>query len=141
MFVGVVSIEGTLSSSVDGITAKTAKTIVSSAVPVVGKILGDAVDTVLGCGIILKNAVGIVGVIIVIGICIMPIIKLAVLSLSYKLLSIVIQPISDDKIVGLLEQVGDIFKIFLGILCAMSFMLIIGTSLVLKMSNSSVMYR
>ena len=141
MFVGVVSIEGTLSSSVDGITAKTAKTIVSSAVPVVGKILGDAVDTVLGCGIILKNAVGIVGVIIVIGICIMPIIKLAVLSLSYKLLSIVIQPISDDKIVGLLEQVGDIFKIFLGILCAMSFILIIGTSLVLKMSNSSVMYR
>lgn len=141
MFVGVVSLEGTLSSSVDGITAKTAKTIVSSAVPVVGKILGDAVDTVLGCGIILKNAVGIVGVIIVIGICIMPIIKLAVLSLSYKLLSIVIQPISDDKIVGLLEQVGDIFKIFLGILCAMSFMLIIGTSLVLKMSNSSVMYR
>lgn len=141
MFVGAVSLEGTLSSSVDGITAKTAKTIVSSAVPVVGKILGDAVDTVLGCGIVLKNAVGIVGVIIVIGICIMPIIKLAVLSLSYKLLSIVIQPISDDKIVGLLEQVGDIFKIFLGILCAMSFMLIIGTSLVLKMSNSSVMYR
>ena len=141
MFVGAVSLEGTLSSSVDGITAKTAKTIVSSAVPVVGKILGDAVDTVLGCGIVLKNAVGIVGVIIVIGICIMPIIKLAVLSLSYKLLSIVIQPISDDKIVGLLEQVGDIFKIFLGILCAMSFMLIIGTSLVLKMSNISVMYR
>ncbi|MBR3249613.1 MAG: hypothetical protein IKF83_02820 [Clostridia bacterium] len=37
---------------------------------------GDAVDTVLGCGVILKNAVGMVGVIIIIGICIMPIIKL-----------------------------------------------------------------
>lgn len=103
--------------------------------------MGDAVDTVLGCGIILKNAIGIVGVIIVIGICIMPIIKLAVLYLSYKLLSTVTQPIADEKIVGLLEQIGDIFKIFLGILCAMSFMLIIGTSLVLKISNSSMMYR
>ena len=47
IFVGVLSLEGTLSSSVDGITAKTAKAVVSTAVPVVGKILGDAVDTVL----------------------------------------------------------------------------------------------
>lgn len=125
----------------DGITAKTAKTVVSSAVPVVGKILGDAVDTVLGCGVVLKNAVGIVGVIIVVGICIIPIIKLAILLIAYKLLATVSQPIADNKIVSLLDQIGDIFKIFLGILCAMSFMLIIGTSLVLKMSNSSIMYR
>lgn len=54
VFVGVVSLEGTLSSSIDGITAKTAKSIVSSGVPVVGKILGDVVDSVLGCGVILK---------------------------------------------------------------------------------------
>ena len=141
IFVGVVSLEGTLASSVDGITAKTAKTVVSSAIPVVGKILGDAVDTVLGCGIVLKNAVGIVGVIILIGICVIPIIKLSILFLSYKLLAIVSEPIADKNIVRLLEQIGDIFKIFLGIICALSFMLIIGTSLVLKMSNSSVMYR
>ena len=44
IFVGIVSLEGTLASSVDGITAKTAKSIVSSAVPVVGKILGDIVE-------------------------------------------------------------------------------------------------
>ena len=43
LFVGLVSIEGTLSSSVDGVTAKTAKAAVSSFIPVVGKILGDAV--------------------------------------------------------------------------------------------------
>ena len=139
VFVGVVSLEGTLSSSVDGITAKTTKAVVSSAIPVVGKILGDAVDTVLGCGIVLKNAVGLVGVVIVIGICIMPILKLFVLSVSYKLLSTVVQPIADEKIIDLLEQIGDIFKIFLGILCAISFMLIIGTTLVLKISNSTMM--
>lgn len=141
VFVGIVSLEGTLSSSVDGITAKTTKAVVSSAIPVVGKILGDAVDTVLGCGIVLKNAVGLVGVVIVIGICIMPILKLFVLSVSYKLLSTVVQPIADEKIIDLLEQIGDIFKIFLGILCAISFMLIIGTTLVLKIFNGTMMYR
>ena len=85
--------------------------------------------------------VGLVGVIVIVGICIMPIIKLAVLTISYKLISTIVEPIADKKIVGLLEQVGDIFKIFLAILSAIAFMLIIGTALVLKMSNNSMMYR
>ena len=141
IFVGVVSLEGTLSSSIDGITAKTTKSIVSSAIPVVGKILGDAVDTVLGCGIVLKNAIGLIGTIVIIGICIMPIIKLSILTISYKLLATISQPIADTKITNLLEQIGDIFKLLLGILCAITFMLIIGTTLVLKMSNNTMMYR
>ncbi len=141
IFVGVVSLEGTLSSSVDGITAKTTKAVVSSAIPVVGKILGDAVDTVLGCSIILKNAIGFVGVIIIVGICVMPILKLTVLTMVYKLLAGITQPIADKKITSLLEQIGDVFKIFLAILTAMSFMLIIGVTLVLKISNSGMMYR
>lgn len=66
LFVGIVSLEGTLSSSIDGITAKTTKAAVSTIIPVVGKVLGDAVDSVLGCGVILKNAVGVVGVLIII---------------------------------------------------------------------------
>ena len=57
IFVGIVSLEGTMSSSIDGITAKTSKAIVSSAIPVVGKILGDAVDSFLGGAVIIKNAV------------------------------------------------------------------------------------
>lgn len=115
--------------------------MVSSAIPVVGKILGDAVDTVLGSGIVLKNAVGLVGVLIIVGICIMPIIKLSILTIAYKLLSTISQPIADSKIVSLLDQIGDIFKILLAILSSMSFMLIIGTALVLKISNSGMMYR
>ena len=141
IFVSVVSLEGTLASSVDGITAKTAKTIVSSAVPVVGKILGDVIDSVLGCGIILKNAVGFLGVIIIIGICILPILKLAVLTISYKLVASVSEVIADSKIVKLLDQIADIFKILLAILVAVSFMVVIGTTLLIKMSNTGMMFR
>ena len=141
IFVGVVSLEGTLASSVDGITAKTAKTIVSSAVPVVGKILGDVIDSVLGCGVVLKNAIGFLGVIIIIGICIFPILKLTVLTFSYKLVSSVSEVIADSKIVKLLDQIADIFKILLAILISISFMVIIGTTLLVKMSNVGMMFR
>ena len=141
IFVGVVSLEGTLSSSVDGITAKTAKTAVSTVIPVVGKILGDVIDSVLGCGIILKNAIGIVGVIVVISICIMPIIKIAILCVMYSLASAIIQPIADDKIVKILDEMGGVFKLLLGILCSLSVLLIVGITLVVKISNSGMMYR
>ena len=141
IFVGVVSIEGTLSSNVDGLTAKTAKAAVSSFIPVVGKILGDAVDTVIGCSSILKNATGIVGIIVLIGIAIVPIIKLTVLMAIYYLGSALCQPIADSKIIGLLDQMGDTFKTLLAIMCAISVMFIIGTTLVIKISNSGMMYR
>ena len=141
VFVGVVSLEGTLSSSVDGITAKTAKTAVSTVIPVVGKILGDVVDSVLGCGIILKNAIGLVGVIVVIGICIAPIIKIATLCIMYSLASAIVQPIADNKIVKVLDEMSGVFKLLLGILCALSVMLIVGITLVVKISNSGMMYR
>ena len=141
IFVGIVSLEGTLSSSVDGITAKTAKAAVSSLIPVVGKVLGDVVDSVLGCGIILKNAVGAVGVIVIIGICIVPVIKVAVLSIMYSLASAIVEPVADTKIVKLLEEMSGVFKLLLAILCSLSVILIIGVTMVVKISNSGMMYR
>ena len=141
IFVGVISLEGTLASSVDGITAKTAKAAVSSMIPVVGKILGDSVDSVLGCGLVLKNALGVVGVIIVIGICAMPIIKLSILTIVYNITSAIIEPLADKKIVKLLEELGDVFKLLLGIMCSVSVLFIVGITLVIKISNSGMMYR
>ena len=141
IFVGVLSVEGTLGSSVDGITAKTAKAAVSSFIPVVGKVLGDAVDTVIGCSAILKNAIGIVGVIIVIAICITPILKLAVITIIYHLTAAICEPIADSKIVSLISQMADTFKILLAIVCSISVMLIIGITLVINISNTGLMYR
>ena len=141
IFVGLLSLEGTLSSGVDGLTAKTAKAAISNFIPVVGKVLGDSIDTVIGCASILKNAVGIVGVVIIIGICITPIIKLATLTIIYHLGAALCQPIADEKIVKLLEQMGGSFKILLAITCSISVMLIIGITLVIKISNSGLMYR
>ena len=141
IFVGVLSVEGSLSSTVDGITAKTAKAAVTNFIPVVGKILGDAVDTVLGCSNVLKNAVGIIGVIVILCICVGPIIKLAVLMALYYLAGAVCQPIADDRIVKLLDQMGDTFKMLLAIMCSVSVMLIVGTTLVIKITNSGLMYR
>ncbi len=136
-----LTLEGTLSSSVDGLTGKTAKAAVSSFIPVVGKILGDTVDSVIGCGNVLKNSVGIIGVIIILGIVLIPIIKILILWLSFKMTSAVCEVVADEKIIKLMDQMADSYKILLAILISVSVMFIIGITIVLKITNSSLMYR
>ena len=141
LFVTVLSLEGSITQTVDGVTAKTAKAAVSTVIPVVGKILGDATDAVIGCAGILKNAVGFVGILVVVGICIAPIIKLVLLSFTYYIASCICQPIADEKVIGLLDSIGDTFKILLAIIFCVSVMLIIGLTIVMNISNSTLLYR
>lgn len=141
IFVGVLSLEGTLTSSVDGLTIKGIKTVATSVIPVVGKALGDSVDTVLGATSLIKNSIGFVGIIIVLGICILPIIKLAVLSVMYSLVSAVSEPLADKKIVDVISQMAGVFKVLLGVVFFLAVLLIIGIALTLKISNASLMYR
>ena len=136
IFVFVLSLQKTLSTSIDGLTTKAAKSIVTSAVPVVGKILSDAVENIIGSAIILKNATGILGIIIMVAICMLPIIKLSVLTLAYKATSVLCEPVADGKIVSLIDDMGEIFKIFLAILSILAIMLIIGTTLVISITNT-----
>lgn len=71
----------------------------------------------------------------------MPIIKLAIMSISFHLVSALSEVIADKKIVSILEQMGDTFKVLLGMVSAISIMLIIGLTLVIKITNSGMMYR
>jgi len=141
IFVGLLSLEGTLTSSVDGITLKGIKSVTSTFVPVVGKALGDSVDTVLGATSLIKNSIGFVGVVIIIGICIVPIIKISILCIMYSLAGAISEPLADKKIVSAINQMSGIFKLLLGIMFFVAVLLIIGVALTLKISNASLMYR
>ena len=140
LFVSITSLEGGLTASVDRVTAKAAKTAISSVVPVIGSILGDAVNTIVGCSNIIKNAVGIVGIVVILAICLKPILELAVLTVTYYLGAALCEPIADEKVVGILEQMGGTFKIFLAVMFALTALLIIGIAIVMKISNSGIMY-
>lgn len=105
------------------------------------KYSGETVDAVLGCSNILKNAVGFIGIFVVLAICIVPIIKLAVLSVAFNLTAALSEPIADKKIVSVLEQMGGTFKLLLGMIASVSVMLMIGLTLVIKITNSGMMYR
>ncbi len=135
VFICLLSIEGTLGSSVDNLTAKTSKAAVSTFIPVVGKVMGDSVDSILGSINILKNSVGIIGVVILTGIVLFPIIKVSILWIIIKMIAAICEIIADDSIVKLFDEIADSYKILFGILVSVSGMFIIGITLILRMTT------
>lgn len=76
-FLGILSLETSLTSSVDSLTVKTTQAAVSNFVPVVGKFFSDSFETVVGATNVIGNIGGTIGIISVIIVAIVPILKIA----------------------------------------------------------------
>jgi len=141
IFTGILSIEGSLAASVDGMTSKIAKNVVSSSIPVVGKILGDTVDSVLGGVAITKNAIGVIGVIAILAITVGPLIKSLIIMMIFNLSTALIEPIADSRIYKCMNGISESLKIIVGILAIVIFIFLIAITMMLKVSNSALMYK
>ena len=76
IFSAILSIQSFVTKGADEVTVKATKSIVSTAVPVVGKVLSDTTETLLSCAALIKNSVGVIGIIVICGVCIIPLIKI-----------------------------------------------------------------
>lgn len=79
----------------------------AEAIPGVGDIFGGVAESVLGAGVLLKNAIGVAGIVVIITLCAMPVIKLAVMTLIYKVSSAAVQPISDKRMLKCISASAD----------------------------------
>lgn len=141
IFGGILSLEGTLAASVDGMTTKIAKNVVSSTIPVVGKILGDTVDSVIGGVAITKNAIGVLGILAILAITISPLIKSLITMMIFNLSAAFIEPIADSRISKCMNGMAGSLKIIVGIMALVIFIFIIAITMMLKISNTALMYR
>lgn len=72
----------------------------AGSIPGVGNVLGGVAESIIGAGVLLKNAVGVAGVIVILIICAVPIIKLVVTALIYRISCAAVQPISDKRMLN-----------------------------------------
>lgn len=130
IFVGIVSIRGITSKTIDQVTAKTAKYAVDNFIPVVGKALSDAISAVAGYSLLLKNALSGLGLTLILIIVIFPVIKILALSFIYKLTAALIEPISDSKIVSCITSAGTSLTIVMSCVISVSIMYFIMISII-----------
>ncbi|APF26173.1 stage III sporulation protein AE [Clostridium sporogenes] len=125
VFVGVVTIRGITSKAMDQVTVKTAKYAVDNFVPVVGKCLSDAISTVAGYSLLLKNSISSLGLIVIVAMLLVPVIKLLIMAFMYKMAAALIEPISDSRLVNSIGAAGDSLILILSCLICVSVMFFI----------------
>ncbi len=141
VFLGVISIQGIASSSLDSVTLKTAKFAVDNFIPIVGKFMTDALDTVVSCSLLIKNGVSLVGLLVLILICIFPLIKMFSIILIYKVSSALIQPILDNQIVQCLNDISNSLLMLLACVIAVGVLFFIAITVIMGVGNMTVMMR
>ena len=61
----------------------------------------------LGTAVLVKNGIGMAGAVICIALCVIPLVQTAGTALLYKLAAAMIQPVSDERVTGCVEAVGE----------------------------------
>ncbi len=141
VFLGVISVQGATSAATDGVTIRTAKYVTGNFIPVVGRMFSDAADTVIGASLLIKNAVGIVGVIIIIMLCAFPALKILTLAFIYNLAAALMQPLGDSPIVQCLQTIGKSLIYVFAALASVGLMFFLAITIMITAGNISVMMR
>ncbi len=122
LFIGLLTVRGITSSTIDAVTLKTAKFAIDNFIPIVGKAFSDAIASVAGYSLIIKNAVSSIGLIIIVIMMLYPIIKLLLISFVYKLTAAIIEPISDKRITSSLTSAGNSLILLMSCVLSVSLM-------------------
>lgn len=124
-FVSYLTLSGVVAGGADAATIKATKFAISSAIPVVGGILSDAAETILASAGILKGTVGVFGTLTILGICLVPLLRMAVHYLVYKLVSALSSTMGASKVCALVDQIGGAFGLLMGMTGACCLLLLI----------------
>ncbi|MFP4698408.1 MAG: stage III sporulation protein AE [Eubacteriales bacterium] len=134
LFFGLNLLQSLTMPMVDTVTNKSIKNVMQ-VVPVVGSAMDGVTDTVLGSTVLIKNAVGVGGVIILITICLIPLLKIIAFILIYYGVAAIIQPISNKRVVDCLSGIGDSTKLLLGAVFTVALLFIISIAIVTISTN------
>lgn len=114
-FTFYLTITGAVSGKADAVAAELTKTAVSTALPVVGRILSDAASTYLAGAELVRGAVGVVGLAAVLCVCVGPALSLGAHYLLFKAASAVTEPFSEGRLSALLGDIGTAYGMALGL--------------------------
>lgn len=135
IFISFLAIQGLTVSSIDGISIKTAKYALKSYIPILGSYLSDGVGLILTSSSLIKNSVGVTGLILLFSTIISPIINIIIVMLLFKLVAALVEPLCDDKISSFLYSVSKSLNLLNVSLIAIGFMYLVSTSILLLVSN------
>lgn len=135
IFLGFVSIQGVMAGAVDGLSIRTAKYAIKSYVPIVGGYVSDGLSIIMASSVLIKNAIGGVGLFLLLSTIISPVLNLVIFMFSLKFMSAIIEPIGDKKSANFISDLSKSLSLLVALLVAVAFMYLVLTGLIMCSAN------
>lgn len=139
LFVGVMGLQGIVAGSADGLTLKLTKFAASNLIPLVGGALSETAETVMNCSVVIKNAVGVFGIIAVALIVAVPVVKISACLIMFRLCAAMLQMVCDKRMVKCISEFADSISGIFAILAVVAVMFIIILTIIINAGNSVVL--
>lgn len=136
VFMSFLLIQGITGGVYDGVSVRAAKYTIANSVPIVGGYLSSGFDLVVGSCVLVKNAVGVTGLVVIVGMILPPLAQILCFNLSLKLTAGLAQPLTDEKTSNFLSATSKNFSLLLTVLLSASFMYFVTLTLFILSSNS-----
>lgn len=141
VFLGVMFTQGMGAAAADGIAIRTAKYALDNFVPVVGGLFADTVDTLVGGSLLIQNALGVTGLLMVLTLCMTPLCQTLAVVALYKGVAALLQPIAEGRILSCVEDFSRVLMLlFIVQLCAAAMFLLL-IAQILAMTHFTVLLR
>lgn len=134
IFAAFTGLRSIAASGADALTLKLTKFASSNLIPVVGGVLSDSIEAVMRCSAVIKNALGIMGVIVIFFILAQPILEIAAALLMFRLTAAICEPIAGKPMVECVSSMANGIAAAFSMLISVSVMFIIIITVMINIS-------
>ena len=135
VFLAVLSIQGITASIYDSIYIRTTKLALSQYVPIIGGYLSEGYNLVISGSVLIKNGIGLSGIIILfLSVC--PLIaQIVMFSLSLKLIAAICEPLGSKSVCNILTGISKSVSSLIAIILGLTFLYFIFLLLIVCSGN------
>lgn len=135
IFTGFLSLQGITAGKFDSIGIKATKFAIKSYIPIIGSFISDGMDFLVLGSVLIKNSVGLVGVLVLFLTIISPVISLLIMKLGFQLTAGILEMTGAEKFSNYMSRCSSILVYPIVLILGVAFMYVITISLIICTAN------
>lgn len=141
IFLGVLAVRGAIAPVADGVALRAAKFLTSNIVPVIGSMFANAVEVVVGGSLLIKNTIGVFGMILIFFLVGLPIVKIWAIVLIYRIVAVLIEPLCDPRIGNAVSSLAGALTLIMVSLATVALMFFLSITILVGFGNLAALMR
>lgn len=140
-FMAVLSIQGISGTVTDSIALRAVKYAAGAGLPVVGGTVANLLEIMLNGSLMVKNGLGLFGLVLILLLTLFPLGKIFVLYLIYSLAAALLQPLQADELAAMLEDMAESIILVFAVVTIIALMFFMMLLILLTAANTGAALR